>query len=90
MEKADIGVIGLGVMGQMLALNMDRNGFRVAGYDLDAAKVAKLSQRSEQRIASCSDLATFVALLERPRRILMMVPAGKPVIDAVVSLLLHA
>ncbi len=38
MEKADIGVIGLGVMGQMLALNMDRNGFRVAGYDLDAAR----------------------------------------------------
>ncbi len=84
MEKADIGVIGLGVMGQMLALNMDRNGFRVAGYDLDAAKVAKLSQRSEQRIAGCPDLATFVALLERPRRILMMVPAGEPV-DAVID-----
>ena len=38
MEKAAIGVIGLGVMGHNLALNMERNGFAVAGYDLDAAK----------------------------------------------------
>ena len=38
MEKASIGLIGLGVMGHNLALNMERNGFPVAGYDLDAAK----------------------------------------------------
>ncbi len=47
-------------------------------------KVAKSGQRSEQRIAGCPDLATFVALLEVPRRILMMVPAGEPV-DAVID-----
>ena len=80
MAKADIGIIGLGVMGQMLALNMQRNGFRVAGYDLDTAKVAALSKQGP---TGCNDLASFVALLERPRRILMMVPAGKPV-DAVI------
>ena len=81
MDNADIGIIGLGVMGQMLALNMQRNGFRVAGYDLDPAKVAALSKQGP---VGCNDLKTFVALLERPRRILMMVPAGKPV-DAVIK-----
>ena len=38
MGKANFGLVGLGVMGHMLALNIERNGFRVAGYDLDAAK----------------------------------------------------
>ncbi len=80
MAKADIGIIGLGVMGQMLALNMQRNGFRVAGYDLDISKVTALSKQGP---TGRNDLASFVALLERPRRILMMVPAGKPV-DAVI------
>ena len=36
--RCDIGVVGLGVMGSNLALNMERHGFRIAGYDLDAAK----------------------------------------------------
>jgi 6-phosphogluconate dehydrogenase len=39
MQTANFGMMGLGVMGHMLALNVERNGFRVAGYDLDAAKV---------------------------------------------------
>ena len=39
MNKANFGIMGLGVMGHMLALNMERNGFTVAGYDLDGAKV---------------------------------------------------
>jgi len=39
MKKANFGFMGLGVIGHMLALNMERNGFRVAGYDLDAEKV---------------------------------------------------
>ena len=38
--SSDIGVIGLGVMGSNLALNMERNGFRVSGYDRDAAKAS--------------------------------------------------
>jgi 6-phosphogluconate dehydrogenase len=38
MKKANFGFIGLGVMGHMLALNMERNGFHVAGYDLDEEK----------------------------------------------------
>ena len=39
MDKANFGFMGLGVMGHMLALNMERHGFRVAGYDIDAEKV---------------------------------------------------
>ena len=39
MDKANFGMVGLGVMGQMLALNIERNGFRVAGFDLDGEKV---------------------------------------------------
>ena len=53
MEKANFGFVGLGVMGSMLALNMERHGYRVAGYDLDAEKVkafgtGHLSQRSDR------------------------------------------
>ena len=42
--KANIGLVGLGVMGRMLALNMSRHGFRIAGYDLDAEKVRSFGQ----------------------------------------------
>ncbi|MEN6481166.1 MAG: NAD(P)-binding domain-containing protein, partial [Anaerolineaceae bacterium] len=44
MEKAAIGVVGLGVMGSNLALNIERNGFSVAGYDLDPQKTAALQE----------------------------------------------
>ncbi|MBN1246321.1 MAG: NADP-dependent phosphogluconate dehydrogenase [Anaerolineae bacterium] len=81
---ADIGIIGLGVMGQMLALNMERNGFRVAGYDLDAGKVASFAAHTDRRVVGCESLEDFVTVLEKPRRIMMMVPAGKPV-DAVIG-----
>lgn len=45
MDKANFGIMGLGVMGYMLALNMERNGFNVAGYDLDLEKVQALGDR---------------------------------------------
>jgi 6-phosphogluconate dehydrogenase len=88
--QADIGIIGLGVMGQMLALNMERNGFRVAGYDLDAEKVASFAAHSDRDVVGCERLEDFVTVLERPRRIMMMVPAGRPVdsvIDSIKDLL---
>jgi len=46
MNKANFGVIGLGVIGHMLSLNMKRNGFRVAGYDLDLGKVQAFGAES--------------------------------------------
>ncbi len=84
MNKADIGIVGLGVMGRMLALNMARNGFRVAGYDLDGDKVMALNTAGDGRATGYQILGDFFSLLTRPRRILMMVPAGKPV-DAVIA-----
>jgi len=87
MEKANFGVMGLGVMGKMLALNMERNGFRVAGYDLDAAKVSAFDQEAaDKNLLACGTLNEFIESLELPRRILMMVPAGKPVDGAIASL----
>jgi len=84
MQKADIGIVGLGVMGRMLALNIARNGFRVAGYDLDADKVLALNTAGDGKAVGYQILGDFFGLLERPRKILMMVPAGKPV-DAVIA-----
>ena len=87
MEKANFGVIGLGVMGNMLALNMERNGFRVAGFDLDTAKVSAFGKESlKKNLVPCETMETFLDSLESPRRILLMVPAGSPVDSALDSL----
>jgi 6-phosphogluconate dehydrogenase len=85
MTKYDIGVVGLGVMGQNLALNIESRGFSVAGFDLDDQKrqssVDKFAGRNMITVGSLQELADS---LTSPRRILMMVPAGKPV-DAVIA-----
>jgi 6-phosphogluconate dehydrogenase len=78
-------VVGLGVMGQNLALNIEAHGHSVAAYDIDPAKVRASRERFAGRDMAVADgPAAFLDLLERPRRILMMVPAGKPV-DAVIA-----
>jgi 6-phosphogluconate dehydrogenase len=85
MKKADIGMIGLGVMGQMLALNMERNGYRVAGFDLDGGKTqAFVGNHPGKNLVGCGTLEEVLDVLQEPRRIMMMVPAGKPV-DAVIT-----
>ncbi len=86
-----IGVVGLGVMGHNLALNMERNGFPVAGYDLDAAKTQTFLEGSAagKNIIGVNSPAELMAVLEKPRRILMMVPAGAPVDSAIALLKPH-
>ncbi|MHC1739829.1 MAG: NADP-dependent phosphogluconate dehydrogenase [Anaerolineaceae bacterium] len=86
-----IGVVGLGVMGHNLALNMERNGFPVAGYDLDASKteVFLKGPAAGKNIIGVSSPAELMAVLEKPRRILMMVPAGAPVDSAIAHLKPH-
>ena len=85
MKKADFGIVGLGVMGRMLALNMERNGYRVAGYDVDAEKVRAFAEAEpDKNLVGCETWDGFMDALDKPRRIMLMVPAGKPV-DAVIE-----
>jgi 6-phosphogluconate dehydrogenase len=85
MGKQQLGVVGLGVMGKNLGLNAESKGFSVAGYEVDAEKAKKVAAEVKgKNYLVAPTLAEFVAALERPRRILMMVPAGKPV-DAVLG-----
>jgi len=87
MDKANFGFMGLGVMGHMLALNMERNGFRVAGYDVDKEKVKAFeADHPGKNLIGCTTLDEFISVLERPRRIMMMVPAGKIVDSAIDSI----
>ncbi len=87
MEKKSIGIVGLGVMGENLALNIERNGFSVAGFDVDPKKVENFSKRTAgKNAASTKSLPEFAQLLETPKRILMMIPAGKIVDSAITDL----
>jgi 6-phosphogluconate dehydrogenase len=86
-----IGVVGLGVMGANLALNMERNGFPVVGYDLDAAKMRALLEgpAKGKKIICVDNPEAMMKALEKPRRILIMVPAGPPVDSAIAHLKPH-
>ena len=85
MAKYHFGVVGLGVMGQNLARNLERNGFSVVGYDADSAKVDDFARvMSGKNGVPARSAAEFLASLESPRRVLIMVPAGKAV-DAVIN-----
>ncbi|MBA3816728.1 MAG: NAD(P)-binding domain-containing protein [Parachlamydiaceae bacterium] len=81
----EIGMVGLGVMGRNLLLNMADRGFSVAGYDRDKSKVAELQKETnKQKIQGAEDLNEFINLLQEPRSIMLLVPAGAPV-DAVIN-----
>jgi 6-phosphogluconate dehydrogenase len=81
-----VGVVGLGVMGANLARNIESRGLPVAGYDLDAAKTkAFLDGPARGKAVTGVDRPeALMEALERPRRILVMVPAGPPV-DSVIA-----
>ena len=84
--RADIGVIGMAVMGQNLALNIESKGFTVAVFNRTAERTREfVEQRARgKRIVPAYTLEEFVDSLERPRKILLMVKAGAPV-DAVLE-----
>ncbi|KRH97321.1 phosphogluconate dehydrogenase (NADP(+)-dependent, decarboxylating) [Cylindrospermopsis raciborskii S07] len=86
MTLQSFGVIGLAVMGENIALNVERNGFPIAVYNRSREKTdAFMSNRAGGRnVKAAFTLEEFVASLERPRKILVMVQAGKPV-DAVIQ-----
>lgn len=86
MSHADIGLIGLAVMGQNLVLNMERNGFTVAVYNRTGSKTTAFVEgpAAGKAILPTYTLAELAAALKRPRKVMIMVQAGKAV-DAVIA-----
>lgn len=83
MKKADIGLIGLAVMGENLVLNMESKGFTVAVYNRTTDKVDKfvVGRGAGKNFIGCHSIAGLCANLERPRKVMMLVKAGSPVDD---------
>ncbi len=83
MDKADIGLIGLAVMGENLALNMESKGFTVAVFNRTTSKVKDFTEgrAKGKNIIGTYSLEEFVAALKKPRIIMLMVKAGNPVDD---------
>ena len=81
MKKADIGLVGLAVMGQNLVLNMNDHSFTVAVYNRTVSKVDDFLNGAAKgtNIIGARSIEELVSLLARPRRIMLMVKAGKPV-----------
>ncbi len=85
-KAASIGLIGLGVMGQNLALNIERNGFPIAVYDREPAVLeAFIARESRKQIIGVQSPEECVRSLERPRKRILLVKAGDPV-DWTISL----
>ena len=89
MNKADIGLIGLAVMGENLVLNMESHGFTVAVYNRTTSKVDDFvnGRGAGKNIIGTHSIEELCASLERPRRVMIMVKAGAPVDRVIESLL---
>jgi 6-phosphogluconate dehydrogenase len=90
--KSDVGLIGLAVMGENLAMNMEGRGFRVSVYNREADWTARFAEgrAKGKNIAPTYSLAELVSTLKTPRAVMMMIQAGKPVdqvIDSLIPLL---
>src|SRR5215207_4357794 len=86
-ELATIGMIGLAVMGENLALNIARNGFPIAVYNRDTDKVDDFVQRAEGKpVIGAHSIEEFVNSLERPRKIILLIKAGNPVDQVIAQL----
>ncbi|MDU2241739.1 MAG: NADP-dependent phosphogluconate dehydrogenase [Paenibacillus sp.] len=88
MKKQQIGVIGLAVMGKNLALNIESKGFSVALYNRSAEKTKELLEEAPgKNFVGTYSVEEFVQALETPRKILIMVKAGKPTDDTINQLI---
>ncbi|MCT6823397.1 MAG: NAD(P)-binding domain-containing protein, partial [Apilactobacillus sp.] len=87
-SKANIGVVGMAVMGKNLALNIESRGFTVGIFNRSASKTeAVMKDHADKNLVPSYSVEDFVNSLETPRRIVMMVKAGKPT-DATIDSLL--
>lgn len=91
MPKADIGLIGLAVMGENLILNTESKGFTVACFNRTVSKVDDfISGRAKgKNIIGCKSIEELVSVLIKPRKIMLMIKAGRPVDDTIKLLLPH-
>ncbi len=80
------GVIGLSVMGKNLALNVKNHGFSVAGFSIDKVEVDALAAYADAQLKPTYTWSEFVNSLEKPRKILIMIRAGKPVDETLAKL----
>jgi len=89
MGEAEIGVIGLGVMGANLALNIADNGYHVAVYNRTASRTdafAASAGELSDRVTACATLEDFIAAIRPPRPVIIMVKAGEPVDQQIAAL----
>src|SRR6266699_816262 len=78
-KTAKIGMIGLAVMGENLAMNIERNGFPIAVFNRDPAKVDSFVARTQgKQVIPTKSPEEFVRSLERPRKVILLVKAGDP------------
>jgi len=89
--KADIALIGLAVMGQNLILNMNDHGFTVVAYNRTVEKVDHFlaNEAKGTKVLGAHSIPEMVAQLKKPRRVMLMVKAGKPVDEFIEQLLPH-
>lgn len=89
--RFDFGMIGIGVMGSNLLLNMSDHGYSVIGFDLKQERADKLEAAAKPGtiVKGTTDVVEMVKALKKPRKIMMLVPAGKPVDDVIENLLPH-
>jgi len=88
-KQYEFGIVGLGVMGRNLLLNMADHGLAVAGLDLEQEKVLALESEASavHQVKGTTNVSIFLGLLKKPRAILLLVPAGKPVDLAIIKML---
>lgn len=90
-QKADIGLIGLAVMGENLVLNMESRGYTVAVYNRTTEKVDNFinGRGKGKKFVGAHSIEELVKSLKRPRKVMMLVKAGKPVDDFIEQLIPH-
>ena len=90
-QKYDFGMVGLGVMGSNLLYNIADHVFSVIGFDLNSEKAKNLEKEATPNtdVKGVSVIKDFISQLNTPRKIMLLVPAGKPVDDVIENLLPH-